>query len=137
MKHLDFNRLRRCAFAFLQIQDVPIGLENALELSQEPLRSIPSSTLAHLDIDWGFVRLNVASANQLSPHRGDHGDQQFADLQNPAVQRRSTDFQASVSFQDHALPMQGCVIAIFADDRVDDDPVTPQAFLNDPWRQGR
>jgi len=35
------------------------------------------------------------------------------------------------------LPMQGCVIAIFADDRLDDDPVTRQALLYDPWRQGR
>jgi hypothetical protein len=33
--------------------------------------------------------------------------------------------------------MQGQVIAIFADNRVDDDPVTRQALLDDPWRQGR
>jgi hypothetical protein len=31
----------------------------------------------------------------------------------------------------HALPMQGHVIAILADDRVDDDSVTRQAFLDD------
>jgi hypothetical protein len=33
--------------------------------------------------------------------------------------------------------MQRRVIAIFADDRLDDDPVTRQALLDDPWRQGR
>ena len=96
---------------------------------------ILSSALVHLHIDRGFVRLNVTSANQFSPHRGDHRDQQLADFQDPAVQRRSADFQAEVSFQNHALPMQGRVIAILADDRVDDDAVTRQALLDDPWRQ--
>jgi hypothetical protein len=33
--------------------------------------------------------------------------------------------------------MQGQVIAILADDCLDDDPVTRQALLDDPWRQGR
>jgi hypothetical protein len=32
--------------------------------------------------------------------------------------------------------MQGSLIAIFADDRVDDDPVTRQTLLDDPWRRG-
>jgi hypothetical protein len=41
----------------------------------------------------------------------------------------ATDFQAGVSFQNHALPMQGIVIAIFTDDRVDDNPVTGEALL--------
>ena len=85
---------------------------------------ILSPALACLHIDRGFIRLNVSSGDQLSPHRGDHRDQQFADFQDPAVQRRSADFQAKVPFQDHALPMQGSVIAVFADDRVDDDAVT-------------
>src|SRR5664279_1244806 len=62
-------------------------------------------------------------------------DQQLADFQDPAVQRRSADFQADVCSQNHALPMQRSVIAIFADDRVDDDAVTRQAFLDDPWWQ--
>ena len=79
---------------------------------------ILSSALVHLYIHRGFVRLNVSSADQLSPHRSDHRDQQLADFEDPAVQRRSADFQADVSFQNHALLMQGCVIAIFADDRV-------------------
>src|SRR6266851_9041533 len=78
-----------------------------------------------------------ASANQLSPHRGDHRDQQFADFQNPAVQRRSADFQAEVPFQNHALPMQRRVVAILANDRVDNDAVTRQALLDDLWRRGR
>jgi hypothetical protein len=62
---------------------------------------------------------------------------QLANFQDPAVQRCAADFQAEVPFQNHALPMQGRVIAIFADDRLDDDPVTRQALLDDPWRQGR
>ena len=33
--------------------------------------------------------------------------------------------------------MQGQVIAILADDRLNDDPVTRQALLDDPWRKGR
>ncbi len=33
--------------------------------------------------------------------------------------------------------MQGRVITILADDRLDDDAVTRQALLDDPWRQGR
>src|SRR5271157_4611561 len=145
----------------LVIRCIAVGLENAFELSQEPLRSVPSATqaevehhassgatilpeirlmilssaLVHLYIDRGLVRLNVTSANQLSPHRGDHRGQQLADFQDPAVQRRSADFQAKVSFQNHALPIQGRVIAIFADDRVDDDAVTRQTLLDDPWRQ--
>jgi hypothetical protein len=41
---------------------------------------ILSSALVHLYIDRGFIRLNVTSANQLSPHRGDHRDQQLADF---------------------------------------------------------
>jgi hypothetical protein len=81
--------------------------------------------------------LLVTSANQFSPHGGDHRDQQLADLQNPAVQGRAADFQADVSSQNYALPMQGRVIAILADDRVDDNTVTCQALLDDPWRQGR
>src|ERR1017187_8659443 len=145
----------------LVIRCIAVGLENAFELSQEPLRPIASATqaeiehhtssgatvlpevrlvvlssaLACLHIDWGFISLNVTSTNQLSPHGGDHRDEQLADFEDPAVQRCATDFQASVSFQNHALPMQGSVIAIFADDRVDDNPVTRQALLDDPWRQ--
>jgi hypothetical protein len=148
--------------ADLVIRCIAVGLENALELSQEPLRSVPSATqaeiehhassgatvlpevrlvvltsaLACLHIDWGFIRLYISSANQLSPHRGGHRNQQFAYLQNPAVQRRSADFQAEVPFQNHALPMQRRVIAVFADDRLDDDPVTRQALLDDPGGSG-
>src|SRR5271169_7070288 len=96
---------------------------------------IPSSALACLDINRGFVRLNVTSANQLLPHRSYHRDQQIADFEDPAVQRRAADFQADVSFQNHALPIQRRMIAILADDRVDDDPVTRQALLDDPWWQ--
>lgn len=96
-----------------------------------------TSALACLYIDWGFVGLNVTSAGQLSPHCRDHRDQQLADFEDPAVQRCAADFQAEVPFQNHALPMQGRVIAIFADDRVNHDPGTRQAFLDDPWRQGR
>jgi hypothetical protein len=146
----------------LLVGRISVGLENAFELSQEPLRPIASTTqtevehhgssgatvlpqirlvilssaLACLDIDWGFIGLYVSSANQLSPHRGDHPDRQFAYFQNPAVKRRSADFQADVSFEDHTLPMQRRVVAILADNRVDDDAVTRQAFLDDPWRQG-
>src|SRR5579864_7451311 len=127
----------------LVVRGVPVSVENTFELSQEPLRSLTSTTqaevehdrssgatvlpeirlvvlslaLACLYIDWGFIRLNVAPADQLSPHCRHHRDQQFAYSQNPAVQRRSADFQANISFQDHALPMQRYVIAIFADDR--------------------
>ena len=94
-----------------------------------------TSALACLHIDWGFIRLNVTSADQFSPHCRDHRDQQLADFEDPAVQRRAADFQADVSFQNHALPIQRRVIAILADDRVDDDPVTRQALLDDPWWQ--
>src|ERR1035441_8875040 len=96
---------------------------------------ILSSALVHLYIHRGFVRLNVSSADQLSPHRSDHRDQQLADFEDPAVQRRSADLQADVSFQNHALPMQWGVIAVLADDRVNDDTVARQALLDDPWRQ--
>src|SRR5260370_26227603 len=77
---------------------ISVSLENAFELSQEPLRSIPSATqaevehhgssgatvlpdirlvilspaLACLHIDWGFLRLNIRSGDQFSPHRRDH-----------------------------------------------------------------
>ena len=81
--------------------------------------------LVHLQVDRGFVRLNVTSANQFSPHRGDHRDQQLPDFQDPAVQRRTADFQAGVRV---ALPMQGRVIAILADDRIDNDAVTRRRF---------
>src|SRR5258708_17659968 len=147
----------------LVIRCIAVGLENAFELSQEPLRPIaptaqaeiehraPSgatvlpevrlvvltSALACLHIDWGFIRLNVTSADQFSPHYRAYRDQQLADFEDPAVQRCAADFQAEVPFQNHALPMQGRVIAIFADDRLDDDPVTRQALVDDPWRQGR
>ena len=79
---------------------ISVGLENAFELSQEPLRPIASATQAEVEhrgssgatvlpqiglvilspafvclhIDWGFVGLYVSSANQLLPHRGDHWD---------------------------------------------------------------
>jgi hypothetical protein len=96
-----------------------------------------SSALACLHINRGFIRLYVISTNQLSPHGGDHRDEQLADFEDPAVQRRSADVQAEVPFQNHALTMQGQVIAILADDRLDDDPVTRQALLDDPRRQGR
>src|SRR6202030_2823256 len=147
--------------ANLVISRVSIRLENAFELSQEPLRPIASATQAEVEhhsssgstilpkvrlvilspalmclhIDWGFVRLNIASANQLSAHRRDHRDQQLADFQDPTVQRRAADLQADISFQNHALPMQRCVIAVLADDCVDDDPVTGQTPLDDPRRQ--
>src|SRR5216683_7102186 len=147
--------------ADLIISRVSVSLENAFELSQEPLRPIASATqaeiehhassratvlpevrlvvlspaLACLHIDRGFVRLNVTSADQFSPHCRDHRDQQLADFEDPAVQRRSADFQAEVPFQNHALPIQRRMIAIFADNRVDDDAVTRQALLDDPSRQ--
>src|SRR5271166_4740025 len=122
----------------LIVRRISVGLENAFELSQKPLWSIPSATqaeieyhapsgatvlpevclmvlasaLACLHIDWGFIGLYVSSGDQLSPH-----------------------FQAEVPFQNHALSMQGRVIAIFADYRFDDDAVAGQALLDDPWRQ--
>jgi len=55
----------------------------------------------------------------------------------PSRPRRSADFQAEVPFQNQTLPMQRRVVAILADDRVDDDAVTRQALLDDPWWQGR
>src|ERR1035441_3902088 len=84
--------------ADLIVGRVPVSLQNAFELSQKALRSIASTaqaeveqhtstrlnvlpqirlvvlspSLACLHIDRGFMRLNVSSANQLSPHRGDH-----------------------------------------------------------------
>src|ERR1700687_1589986 len=145
----------------LVIRCIAVGLENTFELSQEPLRPIASATqaeiehhapsgatvlpevrlvvltsaLACLHIDWGFIRLNVTSADQFSPHCRDHRDQQLANFEDPAVQRCAADSQAEVPFQNHALPMQGRVIAIFADDRIDDDAVTRQALLDDPWWQ--
>src|ERR1017187_6474022 len=148
--------------ADLIVGRVPVSLQNAFELSQKALRSIAStaqaevehhrssgatvlpqirlvvltSALACLHIDRGFIRLNVTSADQFSPHCRDHRDQQFADFEDPAIQRCAADFQAEVPFQNHALTMQGRVIAIFADDRLDDDPVTRQALLDDPWRRG-
>src|SRR5208282_2779998 len=110
--------------ADLLIRRIAVGLENTFELSQKMPRPIASTTqaevehhassgsavlpqiglmilssaLAHLHIDWGFVRLNVISTNQLSPHRSDHRDQQLADFEDPAVQRCSADFQADISF---------------------------------------
>src|ERR1019366_1184974 len=85
--------------ADLIVGRVPVSLQNAFELSQKALRSIASTAqaevehhrssratvlpqirlvvlspaLACLHIDRGFIRLNVTSANQLSPHRGDQG----------------------------------------------------------------
>src|SRR5216684_3127745 len=85
--------------ADLVIRRISVGLENAFELSQEPLRSIASAAqtkvehhassgsavlpqiglmilslaLACLHIHRGFIRLNITSANQFPPHRGDHG----------------------------------------------------------------
>jgi hypothetical protein len=50
---------------------------------------ILSSALACLHIDWGFIRLNVTAADQLSPHRRDHRDQQLADFEDPAVQQQN------------------------------------------------
>ena len=90
-----------------------------------------SPALVHLDIDRGFIRLNVTAADQLSPHCRDHRDQQLADFEDPAVQRCAADIQADVSFQKHALPIQGRVIAILVDDRFDDNAVTRQALLDD------
>src|SRR5450432_3409238 len=93
---------------------------------------ILSSALAHLHINRGFIGLHVSSTNQLPPHGGNHRNQQLAHFEDPAVQRCSADSQADISFENHALPMQRRVITIFADDRVDDNPVTRQALLDDP-----
>ena len=119
--------------ADLIVGRIAVRLENAFELSQELLRPfastaetevehhassgsavlpqiglmILSSALAHLHINWGFIRLNVTPADQFSPHCRDHRDQQLAHFEDPAVQRCAADFQAAVSFQNHALPMQG------------------------------
>jgi len=94
---------------------------------------ILSPALVHLHIDRGFIRLYVRSADQFSPHGTDRRDQQLAHFEDPTIQRRVADFQAGVSFQNHALPMQGRVIAILADNCVDDDAVTraffPRQFL--------
>src|ERR1700688_1444301 len=104
----------------LVISCVAVGLENAFERSQEPLRPVASATqaevehhrpsgatvlpeirlvvltsaLACLHIDWGFIRLNVTSADQFSLHCRDHWDQQLAVFQYPAVQRCAADFHA-------------------------------------------
>ena len=59
-----------------------------------------TSALACLHIDWGFIRLNVTSADQFSPHCRDHRDQQLADFQNPAVQRCAADFQVEVQIRE-------------------------------------
>src|SRR5215468_6439067 len=95
----------------LVIRCIAVGLENALELSQTPLRSVPSSTqaevehhassgatvlpqvglmilspaLACLHVHWGFIRLNVTSADQFSPHCRDHRYQQLANFEDPPV----------------------------------------------------
>src|ERR1700757_1225976 len=86
---------------YLVIRRVAVGLENAFELSGEPLRPIPSATQAEVEhhassgatvlpeirlvvltsalgclhINRGFIRLNVTSTNQLSPHRRDYRDE--------------------------------------------------------------
>jgi hypothetical protein len=60
------------------------------------IQVILSPPFACLHIDGGFIGLYVSSANQLSPHRGDHRDQQLAHFEDPGVQRRSADFQAEV-----------------------------------------
>ncbi len=90
---------------------ITVSLQNAFELSREALRSVPSATqaeiehhsssgatvlpevrlvvlssaLACLHINRGFICLNVTSTNQLSPHGGDHRDEQLADFEDPAV----------------------------------------------------
>ncbi len=97
----------------LVIRCITVGLENAFELSQEPLRPIAPATqaeikhhassgatvlpevrlvvltsaLACLHIDWRFIRLNITSADQFSPHGRDHRDQQLAHFEGPSVQR--------------------------------------------------
>jgi hypothetical protein len=45
------------------------------------------SALAHLHINRSFIGLYVSSADHLSPHRGDHRDQQLAHFEDPAVKR--------------------------------------------------
>jgi hypothetical protein len=56
-----------------------------------------SSALACLHINRGFIRLNVTPANRLSPHGGDHRDEQLADFEDPAAQRCAADVQAEAS----------------------------------------
>src|SRR2546428_14080018 len=82
----------------LVIRCIAVGLENAFELSQEPLRPLASASqaevehcgssgatalpqirlailspaFASLHIHRGFIGLYVSSADQLSPHRRDH-----------------------------------------------------------------
>src|SRR5208337_2992137 len=98
--------------ADLIVGRVAVSLQNAFELSQEPLRSVPSTpqtevehhgcsgatvlpeirlvilspAFACLHIDRRFIRLDVSSANQLAPHSSDHWDQQLADFKDPTVQ---------------------------------------------------
>src|ERR1035438_3215852 len=147
--------------ADLIVGRVSVSLQNAFELSKKLLWAIASPTetevkhhgsswptvlpevcwvvlsepLVCLHINRGFIGLYVSSANQLPPHGGDHRNQQLAHFEDPAVQRRAADFQTDVPFQNHALPIQRQVIAILADDRVDDDPVAGHALLDNPWGQ--
>jgi hypothetical protein len=78
--------------------------------------------------------LNVISFKQLASHCSYQGYQQLTDLQRPSIQCGSADAQTRFTLQGRTLPMQRKVIAVFADNRVDDDAVSGQALLNNPRR---
>jgi hypothetical protein len=56
-------------------------------------------------------------------------------LSEPTIERRPAQFQTGVSLQYRTLPIQRLMITTLANHRVDHDPITGQAFLDDPWRQ--
>src|ERR1035437_4946933 len=90
-----------------------------------------------LHIDCCFIGLDVAACQQLAPHHTHDRRQHFTDSHDPATHRGAADVDARVTQQDGALTIERTVIAVFADDRVDDNAVRHQALVDDSRGYGR
>jgi hypothetical protein len=84
-----------------------------------------------------FIGLDIVSNQQLLGHGPADGPEQFANPHHPTVQSRSGQFDPGLPFQDRALSVERNMLSVFTDHRVNDNPITGQAFVDDPGWQRR
>jgi hypothetical protein len=87
-----------------------------------------------LDIDRGFIGLNVITTQKLLTHRPNDRHERFTDSHHPTTERDSRNLQPGFPLQHRTLSEQRQMITVFVHDRVDDEPVTDQAFGDDARR---
>jgi hypothetical protein len=148
---------------FLLASRVTITLEDALKVAKETPRPFPfpahpevedhhstrpavlpqiglvifATHAFRLNAHRRFIGLDIVAGQQLLSHCPADGPEQFTDPHHPAIQGSPGQVNAGFPTQNCTLSIQRTVICLLAHHRVDHQPITGQAFVDDAGRQRR